>query len=99
MGLLDMLAGSSPKGLRKPKNVRHQGQSLAEILEAHNNFCLGRDGGVRADLRGADLRLIDLRQTVLTGALFAGANLAGASLRKARLDHADFTGADLRGAD
>jgi len=99
MGLLDLLSGGGAKGLRKPKNIRHNGRTLAEILEAHENFCLGRDGGVRADLRDADLRLADLHYANLTGALLAGANLSGASLRQAKLGRADCTGADLRGAD
>ena len=61
MGLFDLLSGGGAKGLRKPKNIRHEGRRLSEILEAHQNFCVGRDGGVRADLRGADLRLANLQ--------------------------------------
>ena len=99
MGLLDLLSGGAAKGLRKPKNIRHGGRRLSEILEAHQHFCSGREGGVRADLSAADLRLADLHQANLTGAILAGANLAGASLKQAKLGRADLSGADLRGAD
>ena len=42
MGLLDLITGG--KGLRKPTRIRHQGQKLSEILEAHNNHFLGKAG-------------------------------------------------------
>ena len=70
MGLWDLITGN--RGLRKPNRIRHEGRTLAEILEAHQNHFLGKAGGKRADLREADLRLADLR----------GANLSGAILEK-----------------
>ena len=56
---------------------------LAEILDMHQKWLRGEDGGEKADLRGANLRGADLR----------GANLYGANLRGA-----DLYGADLYGA-
>jgi len=47
-------------GLRKAKGIRHQGKKLTRILEAHELFFRGKDGGVRADLAGADLSHADL---------------------------------------
>lgn len=45
-------------------------EELQEILEAHKKWINGKDGGARANLRGADLRRAYLR----------GANLRGANL-------------------
>ena len=56
-------------GLRKPKSIKHHGKRVAEILEAHERFFRGQEGGVRADLSGADLSRADL----------GGANLSGGS--------------------
>src|SRR6266480_642801 len=76
-------------GLRKPKSIKHHGTSLADILEAHERFFSGKDGGVRADLTGADLSHADLSE----------ANLSGSILRKADLRNTDMTEAILPGAD
>ncbi len=59
MGLMDLLSGSGPKGLRKPKSIRVGGKRLSDILEAHAKFHHGLPGGVRADLTEADLRFAD----------------------------------------
>src|SRR5580698_2493656 len=89
MGIIDSMFGAGPKGMRKPSGIRHNGKTVAEILEAHLNFFAGKPGGVRGDLSGADLRNIDLQ----------GANLAGANLKGAKLVRANFSGAKLRGTD
>ena len=59
-------------GLKKAKSIKHNGKKLAEILEAHDRFFRGHDGGTRADLAGADL----------SGADLSGVNLSGAILRE-----------------
>src|SRR5258708_5793446 len=59
-----------PMGLRKPKSIRHNGKSLAEILEAHERFFSGKEGGARADLTGADLSHADLTGVTLAALSF-----------------------------
>jgi len=87
-------------GLRKPKSIKHNGKSLTEILEAHERFFSGKDGGARADLTGADLSNADLTGVNLSGAILRNVNLEGSDLRKARLPGADLSGgANLRRAD
>src|SRR5216683_1146196 len=81
-------------GLRKPKSIKHNGRTLAEILEAHERFFRGKDGGARADLTGAELSRMDL-----SGANLPGADLSAANLRKADLRNTDMTEAILPGAD
>jgi len=41
--------------LKKTKNIVHGGKRVSEILEAHERFFSGKEGGVRADLSGANL--------------------------------------------
>jgi uncharacterized protein YjbI with pentapeptide repeats len=87
-------------GLRKPKSIKHNGKALTEILEAHDLFFRGKEGGVRADLTGADLSHADLTGINLTAAILRNINLEGSDLRKAKLASADLSGgANLRGAD
>ena len=86
-------------GLRKPKSIKHNGKKLTDILEAHELFFRGKDGGARADLTGADLANADLSGVNLTGAILRNANLQGSDLKTARLPGADLTGARLRDAD
>ena len=59
--------------LKKTKSIMHGGKRVSEILEAHQLFFAGKDGGVRADLSGANL----------SGADLSGANLSGALLPNA----------------
>src|ERR1700739_2001635 len=73
---------------KKTKSIMHGGKRVSEILEAHQSFFTGKDGGVRADLSGANLSGADLSGANLSGALLPNANLEGADLRKARLPHA-----------
>jgi len=35
-------------GLTKPKSIKHNGKRLSEILEAHDKFFSGKEGGARA---------------------------------------------------
>src|SRR6266852_978795 len=95
----DIIGCGQNMGLRKPKSIKHNGKSLADILEAHERFFSGKDGGVRADLTGADLSHADLSGGNFTGAILRNANLEGSDLRKARLPGADLSGANLRKAD
>ena len=46
-------------GLRKLKSIKYNGKQLREILEAHELFFRGKNGGARADLTGADLSHAD----------------------------------------
>lgn len=91
-------------GLKKAKSITHKGKKLTEILEEHERFFRGHDGGVRADLAGAELSGADLSGANLSGAILREANLAGSDLRKTKLPGADLSGArmhkvDLRNSD
>jgi uncharacterized protein YjbI with pentapeptide repeats len=86
-------------GLKKAKSITHNGKKLTEILEAHERFFRGQDGGERANLAGADLSGADLSGVNLSGAILTGANLAGTDLRKAKLPGADLSGAKMHGVD
>jgi uncharacterized protein YjbI with pentapeptide repeats len=73
-------------------------KNLDEILEDHEKW-LARDGGSRADLRGANLIDADLSDADLSGANLRGANQRGADLRGADLRGANLRGANLIDAD
>src|SRR5260370_336213 len=62
--------------LRKTKSIRHNSKTVAEILEAHERFFRGKDGGARADFTGADLCVAILRETDLSGADLSGVDLS-----------------------
>src|SRR5258708_5482540 len=64
--------------LKKTKSITHGGKRVSEILEAHQLFFSGKDGGVRADLSGANL----------SGADLGGVNLNGAALQIPHLQSA-----------
>src|SRR5258707_15383300 len=91
--------GGTIMGLRKIKSIRHNGKRVAEILEAHQRFFQGKDGGARADLTSADLSRADLSGVNLSGAILRNANLEGTDLRKSKLPGADLSGGNLRKAD
>src|SRR5258708_5046170 len=95
----DIIDGGQSMGLRKPKNIKHNGKSLVEILEAHERFFSGKDGGTRADLTGADLSNADLSGANLSGTILRNAHLESSDLRKAKLPRADRSGANLKKAD
>src|SRR5579885_1060704 len=86
-------------GLKKPKSIKHNGKRLSDILEAHECFFRGKEGGARADLSGADLSGADLSGVNLAGAILRNVNLEGSDLRRSRLPGADLSGANLRKAD
>lgn len=86
-------------GLRKLKELRHNGKKVVEILDAHERFWSGKVGGARADLSGADLSGADLSKLNLAGANLRGANLEGSDLRGSRLPVADLSAARLKKAD
>ena len=80
-------------------------EEIKKVLDSHQKWINGEDGGKRADLRGADLRgadlcganlrLADLREADLCGADLSKADLCGADLSKADLREADLSGADF----
>ena len=79
-------------------------EQLKEILEAHEKWLNGEEGGKKADLRNANLRSADLcgadlRDADLRNAGLYGADLRGADLRDADLHYANLRNADLRGAN
>ena len=79
-------------------------EKLQKILDDHKKWLNDKDGGVRADLRGAylryaDLRGADLRYADLSGAYLRDANLRYADLRYANLSNANLSNADLSNAD
>ena len=74
-------------------------EELNEILEKHEIWLRGEEGGERADLSDADLRGFDLSDTNLSYAYLNDANLSDADLRDANLMGADLSGVDLRNAD
>jgi hypothetical protein len=84
-------------------------EKLNKILQKHNDWLNGIEGGVQADLEGADLRGADLRDAYLRfanleNAYLEGANLSGCDLRDAKLigaclGNSDLSGANLENAD
>ena len=73
-------------------------EQLREILEKHQKWLHGEEGGKRADLTGADLTCADLTCENLTHMILRGATLMDANLRGADLMGANLRGADLTGA-
>ena len=67
---------------------------LNKVLELHKMWIDNKDGGVRADLKGADLRYANLKDANLKDA-----DLRSADLRYANLKDADLRSADLRGVN
>ena len=79
-------------------------EELKTILDKHQLWLDGEEGGERADLRGANLGGAYLRGAYLRGANLGGANLGdaylrGAYLRGANLGGANLGDANLRGAN
>src|SRR5260370_42363218 len=44
----DIINGGQSMGLRKPKNIQHNGKSPPKILETNERFFRGKHGGVSA---------------------------------------------------
>lgn len=85
--------------LRHPREVEINGQTLAGIIERHQQWLRSSfKNGERAILVGADLRRTDLAGQDLREADFTGADLAGADLARARLNGATLRRANLRNA-
>ena len=79
-------------------------EELNEILQKHEMWLKGEEGGERADLINVDLRGVDLSNINLNGADLKCADLSGADLRNANLMNANLwytnlSYADLRYAD
>ena len=89
-------------------------EELAKVLDSHQKWINGEEGGKRAflcgaylrgadlseaDLSKANLRKVDLSWTNLRGANLSEADLRGADLCKANLRGADLSGADLHDAN
>ena len=74
-------------------------QEIQDVLDAHDKWLCGEEGGVRACLPGADLSGADLRGADLSGANLSGANLTGTDLDGANLDGANLSGATLTDAN
>ena len=64
-------------------------EKLQEIIESHGKWLRNKEGGQRADLRGADLRGADLQRADLRGADLRDADLRDANLRDANLRDAN----------
>ena len=72
---------------------------LDKILQSHQKWLAGEDGGSRADLQDANLQVADLQSANLRGANLQVADLQSANLRGADLRGANLQGANLRGAN
>ena len=73
--------------------------NLNEILQKHEMWLKGEEGGECADLSGADLRYTDLSGVDLRGADLRYADLRGSDLRHANLRCTNLSDVDLRYAD
>ena len=74
-------------------------QELKAILDKHNKYLKGEEGGERANLRYANLRYANLRSANLSYADLSYADLSYANLRSANLSYADLSYANLRSAN
>ena len=84
-------------------------EEIKDVLDSHQKWINGEDGGKRAnlrranlsgaDIRRADLRWVDLSKADLRWVDLSKANLRGADLREANLSEANLHWADLREAN
>lgn len=74
-------------------------EKLREILDKHDKWLKGQNGGERADLSFADLSHIDLSGTNLTRVNLANAYLIHTNLSGTDLTHANLSGAFLAHAN
>ena len=84
-------------------------EEIKKVLDLHQKWLNGEDGGEmadmskadlsKADLRWANMRWANLREADLRWANLRWADLRGANLCKADLSGADLSGTDLSGAD
>jgi len=102
------VSGRRPNKMRRLSHIE-----LAEVVKTHQDFLLGRPGGLRAELvnhdlsgmllTGSNLKDADLTGAKLTDAdlsdcVLDGATMSGADLSDANLDGARMVGVDLRGS-
>ena len=71
---------------------------LDKILAKHEKWLNDKDGGERANLRGANLQYANLQDADLRRANLQNANLQDADLRRANLQNANLRGANLQDA-
>lgn len=74
-------------------------EKLKEILDKHEKWLNGEEGGKPADLCYAHLRGANFRSANLCGVDFRDADLRDSDLRSCNLRNADLRGADLQGAN
>ena len=81
--------------MRNVKEVIINGVNLEEILDKHEKWVNGEEGGEKADLSDTDLRHVDLRGRNLRSVNLRSADLSYASLSYADLSYADLIDTDL----
>jgi len=74
-------------------------EELRDILQKHQDWLLGKENGVRANLSCADLSSANLSSANLSYANLSSANLSYADLSSANLRYADLRSANLRYAN
>ena len=74
-------------------------KELKKVLELHEKWLNGEQGGIRADLSNTDLRNVDLRGTNLNNADLSNAYLNNADLRFADLSNSNLSNAYLTSAN
>ena len=70
-------------------------EELNVLLDKHKMWLSGKEGGEKADLRGADLREANLRGASLNEADLRRADLRGVRLSEANLSEANLSRANL----
>jgi len=84
--------------LRKIKDVvLNSGESLSDVLDAHNGFLFGLHNSP-VSLRDESLEDVDFRRQDLSQISFTGAYLRGSNFNNCNLIHTNFTDAELNGA-
>ena len=74
-------------------------EDLNKILENHRIWLHEKEGGQRANFRGADLEYIDLSNADLRGADLSGVNFRNANLKGTNFEYAHLKDANLINAD
>lgn len=85
--------------MRDPKDIIHNGKTVAEILRLHSLWLTDDPGGERANLMNADLSFANLINTNLDNANLRNANLINADLGFANLNYANLINANLNNAN
>ena len=71
------------------------GRSLIEVLELHEKWLKGEEGGKRADLTGVNLTNVNLSNLNLESAVLINTDLTGGNLSGTNLLEANLSGANL----